>query len=376
MSFAPSPPTIVRSGQFDQAIATLKSVPLRDSSSLAELAYTYQVAGRKNGSGRYYVRAADLAKGQIDIQLNAAQASSTLVSLIVLKACSSAWKRSTQTITDCMPFVARSPICKVTMTMRFASTRQLSLTCLIRCRKASSIRVASRLDLYLLYRDVGDSASAQREASSARSFLQPLNLQDSTRPEFLRLRAAVEMAFDDSSSAERDLKEAISLAPSSSNIVLNYANLLWKTNRKPEAIKVYTHALDLDPGNAAALSSLGYLSRETGDHAGAEKYFEKFGNCILTITFHTSLSETCTPNAASLTSRRPATKKRMNGADQCSGIAGGINSALEGHKSRSPKTGWIEQRGNRRKSPSHAGARTLSTRSRESTSNPLISVTR
>jgi tetratricopeptide (TPR) repeat protein len=48
-------------------------------------------------------------------------------------------------------------------------------------------------------------------------------------------------------------------------LLLNYANLLWKTDRKEEARKTYREALAIDSSNAGALGSLGFLSREMGD---------------------------------------------------------------------------------------------------------------
>src|SRR5215469_6025883 len=78
---APNNPDVLRSiagllrdsGQYDQAISILKSVSRNDAESAAELAYTYQVAGRRREAADTYVQAAVLAKGRLEIQLNAAQ---------------------------------------------------------------------------------------------------------------------------------------------------------------------------------------------------------------------------------------------------------------------------------------------------------------
>jgi tetratricopeptide (TPR) repeat protein len=118
--------------------------------------------------------------------------------------------------------------------------------------------ISLHVDLYQLYRDTNDTAGANREATTARNLVQQINIQDPSRPEFLRLRAAVEMAFNDSQSAERDLKEALALAPTNTNIILNYGNLLWKTDRRPEAVDMYNRALKVEPANAAAISSLSW----------------------------------------------------------------------------------------------------------------------
>jgi Flp pilus assembly protein TadD len=96
------------------------------------------------------------------------------------------------------------------------------------------------------------------------------------RPEFLRLRAATEVAAGDVDSAEKDLKEALQLEPRNGTLLLNYANLLWKTDRKEEARKTYLQALAIDSSNAGALGSLGFLSREMGDSEAARGYFLEF----------------------------------------------------------------------------------------------------
>src|SRR5579864_8097427 len=81
-SRAPRDPEVLRSvagyyrdsGEYDQAIATLKSVPSESPAYLTELAYTYELAGKKTEAADVYLQAANRAPGQVDIQLNAAQA--------------------------------------------------------------------------------------------------------------------------------------------------------------------------------------------------------------------------------------------------------------------------------------------------------------
>ena len=135
----------------------------------------------------------------------------------------------------------------------------------------TSLRVA----LSELYRDTGDTASAERVANTARSDLAAINIEGSGRPEFLRLRAATEVAGGDMKSAESDLTEALRLQPNNNVILLNYANLLWKINRRDEALETYKKVLANDSNNPAALSSLGFLMREAGDPKSAEAYFQK-----------------------------------------------------------------------------------------------------
>ena len=92
------------------------------------------------------------------------------------------------------------------------------------------------------------------------------------RPEMLRLRAAVEAASGDVEGAKRDLNEALTLAPSNVNSLMNLGTLMWKMGQKDAARDTFTKILELDHHNRQALSSLGYLARDAGDTKLAESY--------------------------------------------------------------------------------------------------------
>jgi tetratricopeptide (TPR) repeat protein len=282
-SRAPHDPQILRAvagyyrdtGRYDQALKILQSVPLKDASGLAELAYTYLLAGKRKEAADTYVRAADAAKGQIEIQLNAAQA---LISAGSIDRAQSLLQRAEGLDTNHYRLHAlRGQIHKLEHHDEDAIREyQIAVKNLPESVPEGVLYpISLHIDLYQLYRDSGQTAEAQREIETAQNQIRAINIQDENRPEFLRLRAAIEMAFNNSAAAEKDLKEALALQPGSTNLMLNYANLLWKTDRQPEALKLYTHVLTVDPRNAAALSSLGYLSRQMGDRKAAEEYFQK-----------------------------------------------------------------------------------------------------
>ena len=73
--------------------------------------------------------------------------------------------------------------------------------------------VSLRVDLAQIYRDAGDDANAERVTSDAVKEISAIDVTGSARPEFLRLRAATEVAQGSDDSAERDLKEALRLEP-------------------------------------------------------------------------------------------------------------------------------------------------------------------
>ena len=79
---APHDPEVLRAvagqyrdqGKYDEAIATLQSIPTKTSDVMAEMAYTYQLAGKQQEAATLYTRLAKAAKGNIGLELSAAQA--------------------------------------------------------------------------------------------------------------------------------------------------------------------------------------------------------------------------------------------------------------------------------------------------------------
>jgi len=61
-------------GEYDQAIATLQAIPNKTGDVEAELAYTDQLAGKQQEAADIYTRLAKAAKGNIGLDLSAAQA--------------------------------------------------------------------------------------------------------------------------------------------------------------------------------------------------------------------------------------------------------------------------------------------------------------
>jgi tetratricopeptide (TPR) repeat protein len=347
---APNNPDVLRavasylreSGQYDQAISILKSIPRKDSNSLAELGYTYQVAGKKKEAADTYVQAADAAKGQIEIQLNAAQA---LVNAGELGRAEAMLKRAEGLQPDQYRLHAiRGQILTIENQSDAAIREyQTSLAHLpASVPEGVLYPIMLRVNLYQLYRDGGDKAAADREIGVARSQIQAINLQDAERPEFLRLRAAVEMAMNDPQSAERDLKEAMSLQPSSVNLVLNYANLLWRTERREEAVQMYNRALQVEPNNSSGLTSLGYLSREMHDNKAAEKYFTKVAQLYPTdYVPYLAMGDLFTERRDFKRAQQMYEKAHQLAPTNPLVVSGAINSSLEAHELAQAKS-WLD----------------------------------
>ena len=283
-SRAPNDPNVMRAvaafyrdtGSYDESIAALQKIVRRNPEALSDLGYTYGLAGKKKESAEAYSQAAEKFPKQPGTQLSAAQA---LVNVGQFDRAENFLKRAEASDANSYRLHAiRGQMFSLEDrdedAIREYRTALQDLPQSV--QEGPLYPVSLHLSLSEIYRRTQQQQQAETELGAARAALNQVPGTDKqTRPEYLRLRALIENGFNDTASAERDLKEAMALAPNNLNIELNYANLLWKLNREPEALDRYKHTLQTDPTNHAALTALGYLSRDLHDPASAEKYFLK-----------------------------------------------------------------------------------------------------
>jgi len=278
---APSNPEVLRavasyyrdSGHYDEAIKILEGLPSKDAGALAELGYSYMLAGNAHSAAVCYGDAASRAPKEIEIQLNAAQATI-----------------NTGDFAAATTFLDHAKTLNADHYRVYALRGRLAVA---EHRNVDAIReyeaalqhlpetvpegmlypISLRIDLAETYRDEGDIANERRVAKDAAATITQIDPSNAERPEFLRLRAVVELNEGDASAAEKDLQEGLRLEPHSVVLLLNYANLLRKMDRKEEAQKTYEQALSIEPSNAAALGALGFLARERGDLEAAHARF-------------------------------------------------------------------------------------------------------
>jgi tetratricopeptide (TPR) repeat protein len=262
-------------GKYDEAIETLKAIPNKTTDVMAEMAYTYQLAGNLQEAATIYSRLAKGSKGNIGLELSAAQA----------------WVNLGQ------PDAARPFL----DTARQLDANNYRLHAILGSMADSDDRLQAagdeyklalnnvpanpqegplypielRLNLYEINVRQDDAAGAKQQLDAATAALQQIQVADSSKPEMLRLRAVVESAAGDFDGANRDLKEALALAPGNVNSLMNLGSLLWKMGQKDAARDTFTKILDIDHNNRQALSSLGYLARDAGDNKLAESYFTR-----------------------------------------------------------------------------------------------------
>jgi tetratricopeptide (TPR) repeat protein len=349
---APNDPNVLRqmgafyrdTGKYDESIASLKKAVGKTPQALPELAYTYGLAGRKKEASDAYTRAANRLPKDAELQMSAAQA---LVNVAAFEKAEDFLKRAE----GMNPNGYRLHAIRGQMytledrnddAIREYQTAIQNLPDSV--REGPLYPVSLRLSLSEIYRRTDKTNESESQLSAAKAALDKIpKVEPPTRPEYLRLRALIEAGFNDPASAERDLKEAMSLAPKSINIRLNYANLLWKTGRQQEALEQYKSSLQNDPTNHAALTAMGYLSRDLNDPASAEKYFLKLVELYpKDFVPHFALGDLYSANKQFDRAEASYEKASELAPKHPLIVAAAINSAIEGHKLEIAKS-WIDK---------------------------------
>jgi len=351
-SRAPNDPNVLRavaafyrdSGKFGESISTLQKAVRRTPDALPELAYTYGLAGKKKEAAETYTQAANRRPKDPGLQLSAAQA---LVNVGGFEQASSFLDRAAAAGPNSYRLHAiRGQMASLQdhneEAVREYQTAIQNLPEAV--QEGPLYPVSLHLSLSEIYRRMQQEQQSQGELTAAKTALnQVAGTDQASRPDYLRLRALIESGFGDNTSAEKDLKDAMALAPNNVNIKLNYANLLWKTDRPQDALEQYKAALQNDPGNHAALTALGYLSRDLKDPASAEKYFLKLAELYpQDYVPHFALGDLYTSNRQFDRAQASYQKAHELAPNNSLIISAAINSSLEGpgHQLEQAKS-WI-----------------------------------
>jgi tetratricopeptide (TPR) repeat protein len=349
---APGDPEVLRaiasyyrdSNQYDIAIATLQKISKKNPDVLSELAYTYQLAGKRKDAAENYSKAASGEPGNNGLQLSAAQA---LVNIGQLEQAQSFVDTAAKLDPNYYRLYAiRGQIASLQNQPEEAIQQyQLAVNNLPTAVPEGPLYpVSLHLSLAEAYRATDNSAAADKEVGVARDEISQITEIDPTiQPEYLRLRAVVEMGLGQMDAAETDFKKAMALDPQSVNIILNYANLLWRTNRQQQALDAYNNGLKIDPTNHSALTAMGYLSRDMGNPKDAEKYFLKVKSLYpKDYVPYLALGDLYTSMKEFDKAQENYEKAHDIAPNNPLVVSGGINSALEAHKM--PVAGrWVER---------------------------------
>ena len=261
--------------EYDQAIAILKGAPRKTPDILSDLGWTYELAGMRQESAATYLQAADAAKQNVSLQLSAAQAQLRIGDrhkANVLLARAQALNGDHYRLHAIRAGMAKDDG-KTEEAIREYNIAMRNMPEVV--PEGRLYPILMRISLAELYKETGNEAASKEHLAAAEQMASALQIEGPARAEFLRVRASIKTGFGDLAAAEADLKEALTIDPNSQPVVLQYANLLWRTKRKEEARQLYANILERDPKNRFALESIGYISRDMGDRKAAEMYFTR-----------------------------------------------------------------------------------------------------
>ena len=261
---------------YKAAIDMLQRAPRMTPSVLGDLGYSYELAGDKQEAANAYSKAANADPRNIGYQLSAAQSQLRVGDLEKTKSFLS--RAAAIDPNSYRLHATRALLAKTENNSDLAiSEYKAAINALPQgsVPEGELYPVQLRLNLADLYRENGDEQAAHQTIAQAEEEINKLHVEGPAKAEFLRIRAALQSTDGDLKGAEADLLEARQLDPENTNIILQYANLLWKEKRGDEARKMYEQILSGDPNNRFALEAMGYLYREDNNPQMAEQYFNK-----------------------------------------------------------------------------------------------------
>ena len=336
---APNNPEIQRAmagfyrdtGDFAQAIAVLQSIHNPQPDVTAELAYTYQLAGKPTESARFFAQAASEAPKDMTLQLSAAQAEIVAGSIAEAKS-----------------FLKRAKVIDANYYRLHALTGEIAelqdrdrdalqdftaaLTSLPEHPAEGRLYgIQLRMDLVALDRSLENEADARSQLATAQAEINAVDGSGPDREEFLRLRSSIKLAAGDAEGALADVKEALAINHDRGNLQLD-GDILMKLGRTDEAIAVYKQVLADDGDNRLALTSLGYALRAAGHDDDAEKYFEHLERVDPSShVAYLALGDLFTARREFTKAQASYSKGYELDPQNALVVAGGINAGIEAH---------------------------------------------
>jgi tetratricopeptide (TPR) repeat protein len=319
-------------GNYQAAIAQLKSIRSKTPDITAELAYTYQLHGDPQESARLYTQAADADPKKLDLQLSAAQAQ---VDLGAPERTETYLRRAEELDPQHYRLHAiRGQIAKLQERESEAVQEyNAALEHLPQLPPEGPLYpIQLHMDLAELEHDLEHQSAAQQQLEIARSAIDRVQAGTVPQAQYLRLRALIKISSGDLQGAGIDLQQALAINPKDPDTLHLQAQLLTKAGHPDQALAVYTRLLASDPGNRVALESAGFLSRETGHDLEAEKYFQRLAAAhpglyvpyLALGDLYTARRDFAKAQAAYSSANRLAPSNSLV-------IAGGMNAAIEAH---------------------------------------------
>ena len=319
-------------GDYSEAIASLKAMRNTKPDVIAELAYTYQLDGKQDEAAKLYAQAANALPRDLGLQLSAAQAEVAVGSI----------DRANELL---QRVVALEPNDYRLHAIRgeIAQVREHTSDAIREYEDALShlpqnpaegplYSIQLHVDLLELYQNVGDNGAAHHQLELAQRDIVAMNPQGATRGQFLRLRAQIEMHADDLDGALNDVKDALAINVQDPNNLQLNGDLLMKLGRTEDAITVFKRILASDPVNRLALTSIGYASRAAGRNQDAEKYFLRLEHAYPSLyVSYLALGDMYTARHSFARAENNYEKGYSLAPHNALFVAGGMNAAIEAH---------------------------------------------
>ncbi|MGA2652519.1 MAG: tetratricopeptide repeat protein [Terracidiphilus sp.] len=337
---APDNPDVQRSmagyyretGNYEAAIAALKSIGSPKPDVIAELAYTYQLDGKPDDSATLYAQAANALPKDLGLQLSAAQAD---IAVGGIEKAKPFIERANAIDANYYRLHAiRGEVAKLEERDEDAAREYSAAITRLPAAPAEGqlYGIQLHMDLMEVYKDLGDESAAHHELETAQGEINGLSDQSSSRGQFLRLRALIGMDAGNLDAALKDIDAALAINAHDRDDLQLEGDILMKLGRTEDAIRTYKQVLAVDADNRFALTSLGYASRAAGHDQDAEEYFLRLAEVapslyvpylalgdLYTADREFTKAEDAYSKAYALDPRKPLI------------MAGGMNAGLEAH---------------------------------------------
>jgi len=262
-------------GNYPAAIAALKSIHNPKPDVKAELAYTYQLGGKQEEAAKLYAQAANAAPSDLALQLSAAQAQVSSGSIDHAKP----FLQRAKAI-DAEHYRLHAVLGEIARLQEHTEEAVREYTAAVAHLPENPVEgplygIQLHMNLVELYKSLKDDNASHQQLEIAQTQINAMDDRGLSRPQFLRLRALVKLNTGDLDGAGKDINEALAINSQDPNSLQLSGDLLAKLGRPDDAIAIYKKILAIDPVNRYALTSLGYVSRESGHDQDAEKYFQK-----------------------------------------------------------------------------------------------------
>ncbi|HVN92121.1 MAG TPA: tetratricopeptide repeat protein [Terracidiphilus sp.] len=318
-------------GNFDKAIEVLQTIRNPKPDVTAELAYTYQLAGKPTESARFFARAANEEPKDMTLQLSAAQAE---ISAGSVAEANSFLKRASAIDGNYYRLHAlNGEIAELQDRDRDALREYKAALANLPETPAEGrlYGIQLHMDLVALDRDLEDEADARSQLATAQAEISAVDGSGPDREEFLRLRSSIKLAAGDPNGALADVREALAMNHDVGNLQLD-GDILMKLDRTNEAIGVYKQVLASNPDNRLALTSLGYALRAVGQEDEAEKYFEHLAKVDPSShVAYLALGDLLTALRQFTKAQAAYSKGYELDPQNAPIVAGGINAGIEAH---------------------------------------------